>query len=100
MPNMTGRPGHWTMEMHGGSSAPYLGGRGIISIVRWNLRLVIFGAESNFTRCEIRDFKFQTNLTKKPHNAASGGMATLTKLYVGPCIKVYVPHFLGRNAKM
>ena len=24
MPNMTGRTGHWTMEMNGGSSAPYL----------------------------------------------------------------------------
>ena len=24
MRNMTGRPGHWTMEMNGGSSAPYL----------------------------------------------------------------------------
>ena len=24
MPNMTGRPGYWTMEMTGGSSAPYL----------------------------------------------------------------------------
>ena len=24
MPNMTGRPGCWTMEMNGGSSAPYL----------------------------------------------------------------------------
>ena len=24
MPNMTERPGYWTMEMNGGSSAPYL----------------------------------------------------------------------------
>ena len=24
MPLMTGRPGYWTMEMNGGSSAPYL----------------------------------------------------------------------------
>ena len=24
MPNMTGRPGHRTMEMNGGTSAPYL----------------------------------------------------------------------------
>ena len=24
MPNMTGRPGYWTVEMNGGSSAPYL----------------------------------------------------------------------------
>ena len=24
MPNMTGRPGYWTMEMNGGSSAAYL----------------------------------------------------------------------------
>ena len=24
MPNMTGRPGHWTMEMNGGSSVPHL----------------------------------------------------------------------------
>ena len=71
MPNMTGRPGHWTMEMNGGSSAPYLactpcvplfvhclirveaeglldyqGRAGIISIVRWNLRPVIFGVEN------------------------------------------------------
>ena len=70
MPNMTGRPGHWTMEMNGGSSAPYLactpcvplfvhclirveaeglldykGRAGIISIVRWNLRPVIFGTD-------------------------------------------------------
>ena len=66
MPNMTGRPGHRTMEMNGGSSAPYLactpcvplfvhcliraetedqGRRGNISIVRWNLRPVIFGVE-------------------------------------------------------
>ena len=57
--NMTGRPGCRTMEMNGGSSAPYLartwkqkgfldyqgGGRGIISIVRWNLRPVIFGVD-------------------------------------------------------
>ena len=68
---MTGRPGYRTMEMNGGSSAPYLArtpciplfstlfnrggnkerfrlpgaGRGIISIVRWNLRPVIFGVE-------------------------------------------------------
>ena len=68
---MTGRPGYRTMEMIGGSSASYLArtpcvplfctlstkagnrrafrlpgaGRGIISIVRWNLRPVIFGAE-------------------------------------------------------
>ena len=70
MPNMTGRQGHRTMEMNGGSSAPYLactplrslvctlfnkaGSRrafrlprgGIISIVRWNLRPVIFGVEN------------------------------------------------------
>ena len=69
LPNMTGRPGHRTMEMNGGSSAPYLactpcvplfctlfngrgkglldyqGRAGIISIVRWNLRPVIFGVE-------------------------------------------------------
>ena len=71
MPNMIGRPGHQTMEMIGGSSVPYLartlcvplfstsfnrvgnkerfrlpgGGRGIISIVRWNLRPVIFGVD-------------------------------------------------------
>ena len=70
MPNMTGRPGHRTMEMNGGSSAPHLartpcvplfvhcllrveaeglldyqGRAGIISIVRWNLRPVIFGVE-------------------------------------------------------
>ena len=68
---MTGRPGHWTMEMNGGSSAPYLactpyvplfvhclirveaegfldyqGRAGIISIVRWNLRPVTFGVET------------------------------------------------------
>ena len=71
MPNMTGRPGYRTMEMNGGSSALYLGcapcvplivhclmrveaeglldyqGRaGIISIVRWNLRPVIFGIDT------------------------------------------------------
>ena len=68
--NMTGRPGYWTMEMNGGSSAPCLtctpcvplfvhclirveaeglldnqGRAGIISIVRWNLRPVIFGVD-------------------------------------------------------
>ena len=70
MPNMTGRPGYWTVEMNGGSAAPYLactpcvplfctlfnrGGKrrafrlqgeaGIISIVRWNLLPVIFGVD-------------------------------------------------------
>ena len=69
-PNMSGRPGYRTMEMNGGSSAPYLartpcvplcvhclvwvetegfldyqGRAGIISIVRWNLRPVIFGVD-------------------------------------------------------
>ena len=68
---MTGRPGYRTREMIGGSSAPYLartpcvpvscvlfnrggnrrlldyqGRAGIISIVRWNLRPVIFGVDS------------------------------------------------------
>ena len=67
---MTGRPGYLKMEMNGGSSASYLartpcvplfstclirveaeglleyrGRAGIISIVRWNLRPVIFGAD-------------------------------------------------------
>ena len=64
---MTGRPGHRTMEMIGGSTslAPlaspyfvlylvgveteglldYQGRAGITSIVRWNLRPVIFGVE-------------------------------------------------------
>ena len=67
---MTGRPGYRTMEMIGGSSPSYLdhtpcvpllvtlfnrvgsrkafrlpGAAGIISIVRWNLRPVIFGVE-------------------------------------------------------
>ena len=71
MPNMTGRPGYRTMEMKGGSSALYLactpcvplfvhclirveteglldyqGRAGIISIVRWNLRPVIFAVEN------------------------------------------------------
>ena len=68
MPSMTGRPGHQTMEMNGGSylartlCVPLFctlfnrGGnkrafrlpgavQGIISIVRWNLRPVIFGVE-------------------------------------------------------
>ena len=70
MLSMTGRPGYWTMEMNGGSSAPYLactpciplfvhcsirveaeglldyqGRAGIISIVRWNLRPVIFSVD-------------------------------------------------------
>ena len=64
---MTGRPGHRTMEMNGGSSASYLvrtpcvplfctllnrGGNyqeraGIISIVRWILCLVIIGGEQS-----------------------------------------------------
>ena len=67
---MTGRPGDRTSEMNGGSTLSYLartprvpffmlvfigleakglldfqGRRGIASIVRWNLRPVIFGAE-------------------------------------------------------
>ena len=69
--DMTGRPGYWTMEMIGGSSASYLartpcvpyflpwsigveteglldyqGRAGIISIVQWNLRPVIFGVDN------------------------------------------------------
>ena len=73
MPNMTGRLGYRTMEMNGGNSSPYLactpcvplfvhclirveaeglldyqGRAGIISIVRWNLRPVIFGVEPCF----------------------------------------------------
>ena len=72
MPNMTGRPGCRTMEMIGGSSVSYLtrtpcvplfcasllrvetegvldyqGRAGIISIVRWSLRPVIFGVEKS-----------------------------------------------------
>ena len=72
-PNMTGRPGFRTMEMIGGTSVSYLartpcvplfllcligveteglldywGRAGIISIVRWNLRPVIFGVEVSF----------------------------------------------------
>ena len=69
--DMTGRPAYRTMEMIGGSSAPYLArtpcvplfctlfnrvgnkerfrlpgaGGGIISIVRWNVRPVIFGVD-------------------------------------------------------
>ena len=72
MPNMTGRPGYRTMEMIGGSSALYLacapcvplfctsfnrggnrgafkntrGRQGIISIVQWNRRPVIFGVDN------------------------------------------------------
>ena len=67
---MTGRPGYRTMEMNGGSSAPYLARTpclplfvlclirveteglldyqlwaGITSIVLWNLRPVIFGVD-------------------------------------------------------
>ena len=72
---MTGRPGHRTMEMIGGSSTPYLactpcvplikfilcligvetegfldyqGRAGITSIVQWSLRPVIFGVELLF----------------------------------------------------
>ena len=58
---MTGRSGHRTMEMNGKSTVSYLvrtpilkglevkgflafqGRRGIASVVRWNLRPVIFG---------------------------------------------------------
>ena len=68
---MTGRPGHRTMEVNGRSTVSYLvrtprvpffmliligleaknrlafqGRRGITSVVRWNLRPVIFGVES------------------------------------------------------
>ena len=67
---MTGRPGHRTMEMNGKSTVSYLvrapripffmlilmgleaknllafeGRRGIASVVRWNLRPVIFGVD-------------------------------------------------------
>ena len=64
---MTGRPGDRAMEMNGGSAALYLarvpvfllvvigleakgfldfqGRRGITSVVRWNLRPVIFGVD-------------------------------------------------------
>ena len=70
MPDMTGRPGCWTMEMFGGSAASYLartpriplfvlifigletknvlgyqGRAGSTSIVQWTLRPVIFGVE-------------------------------------------------------
>ena len=74
IPNMTGRPGCRTMEMIGGSSVSYLartpyvrfyfllcligveteglldyqGRAGIISIVRWSLRPVIFGVDTLF----------------------------------------------------
>ena len=71
-PNMTGRPGCWTMEMNGGSSASYLahtssvslfcsllnrggldtegfsdyqGRAEMISTVRWNFRPVVIGVE-------------------------------------------------------
>ena len=75
MPNMIGRPGYRTMETNAGSSAPclartlcvplfctlfkgieteglsdYQGRAGIISIVRWNLRPVIFGVEKPITQ--------------------------------------------------
>ena len=81
MSNMTGRPGYRTMEMNGGSSTPYPactpcvplfvhciirveaeglldyhGRAGIISIVLWNLRPVIFGVELRirfYIICEI-----------------------------------------------
>ena len=85
MPNMTGRLGYRTMEMNGGSSAPYLactpcvplfvlcsisveteglldfqGWAGIISIVRWNLRPVIFGVDD--CRCVRPHLKSETAL--------------------------------------
>ena len=89
MPNMTRRPGHRTMEMNGGSSAPYLartpcvplfctlfnrggiyglldyrGRAGNMSIVRWNLRPVIFGGEKGcYFRSSQRPFK-NPNLEK------------------------------------
>ena len=90
MPNMTGRPGHWTMEMNGGSSAPYLactpcvplfvhclirveteglldyqGRAGIISIVRWNLRPVIFGVENQRFRKGVGGRGLATNKPPK-----------------------------------
>ena len=77
---MTGRPGYRTMEMIGGSSVSYLartpcvplfctlfskggnrrafrlpGWAGIISIVRWNLRPVIFGVDRS-PRTEARAY--------------------------------------------
>ena len=81
---MTGRQGYRTMEMNGGSSVPtslvplafpcfvlcsrgveteglldYQGRAGIISIVQWNLRPVIFGVDfSHYTTFEaLKCFK-------------------------------------------
>ena len=84
MPNMTGQPQCRTMEMNGGSSAPHLartpcvpcfvrcligvvaeglldyqGQAGIISIVRWNLRPVIFGVEESSRRAARREQRGQ-----------------------------------------
>ena len=83
---MTGRPGDRTMEMSGGSTALYLartsrvpffmlifigleakglldfqGRRGITSVVRWNLRPVIFGIELSVSSTQSRkNYQYST----------------------------------------
>ena len=81
--DMTGQPGHWTMETIGGSPASYLartpcvpffctlfkgveteglldyqGRAGIISILRWNLCLVIVGVEAGQARKKSTKINF------------------------------------------
>ena len=86
--DMTGRPGCRTMEMIGGSSASYLvctpcvplfvhclirveaeglldfqGRAGIVSIVRWNLRPVIFGVEISIQNDWVESWGFPSLLS-------------------------------------
>ena len=93
---MTGRPGHRTMEMNGGSSVSYLtpcvplfvlclligletegllhyqGRAGIISIVRWSLRPVIFGVEFS-NQGSLNDSRYMASCEKVRKRTARKG---------------------------
>ena len=109
MPNMTRRPGYRTMEMNGGSSAPYLactpcvplfvhclirveaeglldyqGRAGIISIVRWNLRPVRFGVEKTK---EVANKK-NTKETKTPRKRRTGKCQRVRPRAAVPCVRL------------
>ena len=102
---MTGRPGYRTMEMNGGSSAPYLarapcvplfvhcllrveaeglldyqGRAGIISVVRWNLRPVIFGVDKGIPP---RENGKKTPHTTQAHPQKLEGLGSLPSLVGG-----------------
>ena len=109
MPNMTGRPGHRTMGMNGGSSAPHLArtpcvpllstlfnrggnrrafrllgaGGGIISIVRWNLRPVIFGVDkSQQKKKSAKERRFCTSVNSTGDFSPKSPFFPISKLYV------------------